>query len=499
MAARTRQPGVGAARSDLRRPPTGLLVIDGTSRIVQITGLPAACTRMPRSACGAATSCRACAGRRLRWRVPRQARQRSSVRRPADGRIVEVTGGLLPVGDGPPLLLLVERVATERRKLRERVAHQDKMAAFGLLAAGSPTPATRSRRSSPSSTSGRRGPGGRRRATVSSVRTEIARLERSLPAGRLRAAARNATAPVSVHGAVQHTLAVLRHDRAGFIEVAPTPTRRQCSSSRTTWCVVLNLALNAVDAMPSGAPWRSDRPRAATWSCRCATPARGSQALARLRAVLRPPGKGSGLRLAVSRDIVAASTLAGQHARGGTTVTVRLPPTPGSTGAPPRRVGRIGVSGERILVVEDERAAETLSTTCAGAAQLRACASAERIGAPGAARSPSCWPTCGCRGSTGSSWSARAARRGWACRRRSRLLRRRGPARGARLPVSRWCSRRRAQGHHAAGAPPGARQSPAAARAPGNGAGSRDRRRVPRHGRCHGSGAAAATSAPPCC
>jgi len=51
------------------------------------------------------------------------------------GEVLDVEGHELSLGDGEDYLLLVENVITERKKLEARLLHQEKMAAFGLLAA----------------------------------------------------------------------------------------------------------------------------------------------------------------------------------------------------------------------------------------------------------------------------------------------------------------------------------------------------------------------------
>lgn len=260
---------------------------------------------------------------------------------PRTGEVLAVESHPLRLPDGRDYLLVVERVITEQSKLQARLVHQEKMAAFGLLAAGvahemgNPLSSIEAQLQlldpqelAPESAS-----------VMGVVRQEVGRLRRILRElvdfARRR---RDEATLVSVHSVVGDALRLLRHD----------PRMRKVRSQQEfdpetppvfmvedqLMQVVLNLMINALDAMPEGGALKVE-----------IQPVRG-QAVLRVhdsgvgmdRAVLarcfeplfstKAPGKGTGLGLSISRDILRASggevELHSAPGRG-TTVVVTLP------------------------------------------------------------------------------------------------------------------------------------------------------------------------------
>ncbi len=238
---------------------------------------------------------------------------------PRTGEVLAVESHPLRLPDGRDYLLVVERVITEQSKLQARLVHQEKMAAFGLLAAGvahemgNPLSSIEAQLQlldpqelPPESAS-----------VIGVVRQEVGRLRRILRElvdfARRR---RDEATLVSVHSVVEDALRLLRHD----------PRMRKVRSQQAfdpetppvfmvedhLMQVVLNLMINALDAMPEGGALKVE-----------IQPVRG-QAVLRVhdsglgmdRAVLarcfeplfstKPPGRGTGLGLSITRDILKA-------------------------------------------------------------------------------------------------------------------------------------------------------------------------------------------------
>ena len=260
---------------------------------------------------------------------------------PRTGEVLAVESHPLRLPDGRDYLLVVERVITEQSKLQARLVHQEKMAAFGLLAAG-----VAHEMGNPLSSIEAQlqllDPGElptESASVIGVVRQEVGRLRRILRElvdfARRR---RDEATLVSVHSVVEDALRLLRHD----------PRMRKVKSQQEfdpetppvfmvedhLMQVVLNLMINALDAMPEGGSLKVE-----------IQPVRG-QAVLRVhdsglgmdRAVLarcfeplfstKPPGQGTGLGLSITRDILRA--LGGEvelhSAPGrGTTAVITLP------------------------------------------------------------------------------------------------------------------------------------------------------------------------------
>ncbi|HLA77582.1 MAG TPA: ATP-binding protein [Vicinamibacteria bacterium] len=238
---------------------------------------------------------------------------------PRTGEVLAVESHPLRLPDGRDYLLVVERVITEQSKLHARLVHQEKMAAFGLLAAGvahemgnplssieaqlqlldpqqlPPAPAS----------------------VIGVVRQEVGRLRRILRElvdfARRR---RDEATLVSVQSVVEDALRLLRHDprmrRVQSLQELDPETPPVFMVEDHLMQVVLNLMINALDAMPEGGSLKVE-----------IQPVRGQvvlrvhdSGLGMDRAVLarcfeplfstKPPGKGTGLGLSISRDILRA-------------------------------------------------------------------------------------------------------------------------------------------------------------------------------------------------
>jgi signal transduction histidine kinase len=260
---------------------------------------------------------------------------------PRTGEVLAVESHPLDLPDGRRHVLLVERIVTEQKKLQARLVHQEKMAAFGLLAAGvahdlgNPLASIEAQLQLLDGTRLDDEPA----AVMATVRQEVGRLGRILRElvdfARRR---RDEATLVSVQAVTQDALRLLRHDRRArnvTVETSfdpETPPVKMVEDHLMQ--VVLNLLLNAVDAMPDGGTLRLE-----------VTPSGGDVALrvhdtgsGMDRTVLgrcfeplfttKGSGQGTGLGLSISRDILQE---AGGHIElhstvgHGTTAVVSLP------------------------------------------------------------------------------------------------------------------------------------------------------------------------------
>ncbi len=175
------------------------------------------------------------------------------------GEVLALESHPLTLPDGRPGALVVERLVTEQKKMQVRLLHQEKMAAFGLLAAGvahelgNPLSAVEMHLQliaddelpEPM------------QASLVTVREEAARLRRTLREvvdfARRR---RDEATLVSVRSVIDDALRLLRHDRRMrdiTTEVQSDPeTPPVFMVEDHLMQVALNLMINALDAMPDG-------------------------------------------------------------------------------------------------------------------------------------------------------------------------------------------------------------------------------------------------------
>jgi len=263
---------------------------------------------------------------------------------PRTGEVLAAETHLLRLPDGSRRVLVVERVLTEQRKLQARIVHQEKMAAFGIMAAGmahemgNPLASVEAQlqllepERLPSETG----------SVIEVVQQEVARLRRILREmvdfARRR---RDESALVSAQAVVEDALRLLRHDRRmrgiSVEKLYDPETPPVLMVEDHLMQVVLNLLINSLDAMPGGGRLRIEVQavgaqvalRIHDSGCgmshevlvRCFEPLYTTKAL----------GEGTGLGLSISRDILreAGGDLELHSAPGrGTTAVIALPRAP---------------------------------------------------------------------------------------------------------------------------------------------------------------------------
>ncbi len=243
--------------------------------------------------------------------------------------------------EGEKRSLIIERVITHQRKLQARVVHQEKMAAFGLMAAGiahdmgNPLSAIAMHLELIDDA----GLSDEGRGDLDVVRQEVGRLRRTLREMVLFARRRrDEVGLVSARSAIDDALAVLRHDRRMkpvnlFVSSDPeTPAVHVVEDHLVQ--VVTNLVVNSLDAMPDGGDLSIDvRHVKGTVAIRVRDTGAGMDA-STLRRCMEPmfttkaEGKGTGLGLSICRDILLG---AGGHLdmhsvpNKGTTAIITLP------------------------------------------------------------------------------------------------------------------------------------------------------------------------------
>lgn len=238
---------------------------------------------------------------------------------PRTGEVLAVESHPLELPDGRRFVLLVERIITEQRKLQARLVHQEKMAAFGLLAAGvahdlgNPLASIEvqlqllDESRFPSESAG----------VMRTVRQEVARLRRILRElidfARRR---RDEASLVSVQSVTEDALRLLRHDhrmrsvKTSTVFDPETPSVSVVEDHLMQ--VVLNLLINALDAMPGGGTLRIEvqgAGRSVALRVHDSGVGMDRHVLAHCMEPLfttKAPGHGTGLGLSISRDILRA-------------------------------------------------------------------------------------------------------------------------------------------------------------------------------------------------
>ena len=327
--------------------PAALLVLDGELRVVranrlaeQVHGGPLVGSRCHDALLGRCDRCAGCPGPAT-FATALACPASGTHTDPRTGEVLAVESHPLRLPDGSDYVLLVERVVTEQKKLQARLLHQEKMAAFGLLAAGvahemgNPLASVEAQLQllDEARLTAEDAP------VVATVRQEVGRLRRILREmvdfARRR---RDEATLVSVQSVVCDALRLLRHDprmrrvltREEFDPETPPVSMVEDHLMQ----VVLNLLLNALDAMPGGGTLRIEvRPAGVHVALRVHDTGVGMD-----RATLghcfeplfttKDPGKGTGLGLSLSRDILRAVSgeIELHSAPGkGTTAVVTLP------------------------------------------------------------------------------------------------------------------------------------------------------------------------------
>lgn len=257
------------------------------------------------------------------------------------GEALVVSCRRLISGTGRHRALIIEQVVTEGRKLQARLLHQEKMAAFGLLAAG-----IAHEMGNPLSAIGMHLQlldDGRLDADAAHIlqtaRGEVERIGRTLREmidfSRRR---RDVRALVSVQSSVHDAIRLLRHDqrmRSVTVEVEADPEAPPvCMVEDHLVQVVLNLLINSLDAMTEGGHLTLDiRSVDELVVLRITDNGVGMERRVLDRCfeplyTTKEPGKGTGLGLGICRDILAdaGGEIEVHSARGrGTTVVVSLP------------------------------------------------------------------------------------------------------------------------------------------------------------------------------
>lgn len=277
---------------------------------------------------------------------------------PRTGEVFTIESHPFAFPDGRKFVLLVERIVTEQRKLQVRLVHQEKMANFGLLAAsfahdlGNPLSSIEAQLQIVDE----RSLGEENAEVVATVRQEVTRLRRLLREmvdfARRR---RDEASLVSVQAAVEDTLRLIRHDSRLRNVRVETEFDRETPPVFVVedhlMQVVLNLLLNALDAMPDGGTLRLEvAPAGGSVVLRVHDTGHGMDhaVLARCLEPLfttKAEGRGTGLGLAIARDIVRAAggevelhSTAGR----GTTAIVTLPAVgPEAAAAAPGEAPRV--------------------------------------------------------------------------------------------------------------------------------------------------------------
>lgn len=284
--------------------------------------------------------CAVCPGRES-MRLGCSAVGKAQYTEPRTGEILTLESHPVQLPNGKTYLLLVENVVTEQRKLEASLLHQEKMAAFGLLAAGvahemgNPLSSIEMHLQLIDTASMQPEDAD----SIRTVREETARLRRTLRElvdfARRR---RDEATAISMSSVVDDALRLLRYDRrmrgvAVVVEHdAEAPPVYAVEDHIVQ--VVLNLLINALDAMPDGGTLRIDTRRiGGKVSLRVRDTGHGMDRATLDRCfeplfTTKEAGKGTGLGLSICRDVLRAAggDIELHSARGaGTTAVVTLP------------------------------------------------------------------------------------------------------------------------------------------------------------------------------
>ena len=264
---------------------------------------------------GRSAPCEDCAAART-FATGRPASEERSENTGSGREAVEVeTYPVVGAGGGINSVIEIARIVTTEKKVQMQMMHQQKMAAFGLLAAGmahdigNPLAAIESQLQLARQQPDRQG------ETLTVVSKEIARMSRMLRElidfTRRR---RDAVMLVSVNQVVEDVIRLLSHDpRARTVTVARRLAPK-LPGIRTTedhlFQVLLNLGLNSLDAMPGGGTLEIETSGRSGWVVvRVCDTGRGIPSDVREHLfepffTTKASGRGTGLGLFVSQSIV---------------------------------------------------------------------------------------------------------------------------------------------------------------------------------------------------
>jgi signal transduction histidine kinase len=280
-------------------------------------------------------------------------REVSAVRADAQGRLWEVHAVPMqdPRGD-VSLVIEVGRDVTGQKHLEAQLRHQEKMAALGLLAAGFAHDLGNPLASLCTELELLEGENDPRvlRGSITVLAGHVQRIKRTLREmvdfARRR---RDEVSDVRVDAVIEDALRLVRHDprwdRVAVSVSVPTPAPTVRMVEDHLVLVLLNLLLNAADAMPTGGKLSVEvAVNGAELILRVADSGVGMtpEVLAEATKPLfttKPPTHGTGLGLSVSQDIIRAAggrlELRSAPLRG-TTVVVQLPLTCAASARPTR-------------------------------------------------------------------------------------------------------------------------------------------------------------------
>ncbi len=303
--------------------PASLLLVDEDHRVVeanrlaeQVHGTPPLGKSCHELLCQSPDPCPGCPAEVLE-NSKAHCQGREEYTDPITGEVL--SSEVIPIvfKDGKRYTLIVERIVTEQRKIEARMVHQEKMAAFGLLAAGiahdmgNPLSSVEMNvgllelAELPEE----------ERTTVREVKNEVGRLRRILRElvdfARRR---RDESSEVSIQSVVEDALRLCRHDpRMKSVGVESrfdpdTPPVQMIEDHLVQ--VILNLLLNALDAMPEGGALEielkqvEDRVELLIGDNGVGMDQEAHARCFEPLFTTKEPGKGTGLGLSICRDIV---------------------------------------------------------------------------------------------------------------------------------------------------------------------------------------------------
>lgn len=352
---------------DLNSVRAGVLLLDDQGTVVKanrtaetIHGRALVGEPFPNVACARASACNDCPITDSLHTGQSAVRNKACVGPTAEVFVPSVRPVQLP--EGGRGFLVVEQVTTEQVRLRSQLVHQEKMATFGLLSAGiahdlgNPINAIDMHLQLLQMEDGL---SPQVQESLDTIREEILRMQRVLrELVDLARRRRDDAAAVDLSRLVKDAITLIRHDRRMrgvevSLDLSPdTPSVEAIEDHLMQ--VLLNLIINALDAMPLGGRLRietfpspdtddTDDNTGPSATLRLSDNGEGmsQEVLNRCLEPLfttKPPGKGTGLGLSIVRDIITntGGHLAIQSALGrGTTISITLPTSLQSSPLPP--------------------------------------------------------------------------------------------------------------------------------------------------------------------